>query len=78
MRIFNFHIMSERLFRAEKRSAQKVGHRIALSKLKDADKIIVGGHYVLRGKEIKEKLVLLGDDNYVMGCSFDNVGLEFI
>ena len=76
MRIFKFHLMTDRLFRAEKRKAEKVGHRVALSKIKDADKVIVGGHYVLRGKVVKEKLVFIGDDNYVMGCVFKDVGLE--
>ena len=78
MRIFNFHLMTDRLFRAEKRKAEKVGHRVALSKLRDADKVIVGGHYVFKNKVIKEKLVFIGDDNYIMGCDFRGVGLEMV
>ena len=78
MRIFNFHIMSEGLFRAEKRKAEKVGHRVALGKFINADKIIVGGHYVFKGKVVNKKLVLVGDDNYIMGCDFRGVGVDCI
>ena len=78
MKLFNFHIMTEGLFRTEKRKAEKVGHRVALFRLRDADKVIIGGHYVFRGKVIKEKLVFIGDDNYIMDNSFEGVGLELV
>ena len=61
MRIFNFHLMTDARFRAEKRRSEKFGHRRALADFQDADKIVYRNYQVLNGMKIQEKLVLLGD-----------------
>lgn len=76
MRIFNLLIMSREKFHQEKREAEKIGHKIALAQFAKADKIIYGDCQIVRGKVIKEKVVILGDKILVSNNSFENVGIE--
>ena len=72
MRVFNFHLITDARFRAEKREAERTGHRLALYEFRDADKVIVGGQQVLNGKDIREKLVLMGDGHLIYNNVFNH------
>ena len=70
MKIFGFHLMTDALFRAEKRKAERLGHKVAFADFKDADKVIHGTHLVFMDKQVHEKLVLLGDNMLISNNIF--------
>ena len=75
MRIFNFHIMTNARFRAEKRKERKDGYKHALGVFKDSDRIFYGNQQLLRSKKITDKVTILGDDILIASNCFEYKGM---